>query len=223
MTIYLASGNRHKQSEIQAMLPDCSVLIPADSGISFDPEETGKTFIENSLIKAKALWQITHKPVLADDSGICVDILDGRPGIYSARYAGKNTAAVNKDSEKLSAGERNLLLIEEATGAVHEYRRTHPEDARTDQELLSCRFVCSLVLYLGKDRFYAVQSTLEGSLVPSADKLCGNGGFGYDPAVYLPEYKKTVAELSSDEKNRISHRGKAVKEMSVIIERLRLG
>ena len=132
MTIYLASGNRHKQSEIQAMLPDCSVLIPADSGISFDPEETGKTFIENSLIKAKALWTITHKPVLADDSGICVDILDGRPGIYSARYAGKNTAAV-KDSQKLSAEERNLLLIDEAAGAVREYRNKHPEDARTDE------------------------------------------------------------------------------------------
>ena len=213
MTIYLASGNRHKQSEIQAMLPECSVLIPADSGISFDPEENGATFIENSLIKAKALWKITHKPVLADDSG--------RPGIFSARYAGKNTAAV-KDSEKLSPQERNLLLIDEATGALYEYHRSHPDDARTDEELLSCRFVCSPVLYLGKERFYAVQSTLEGSLVPSADKLSGSGGFGYDPAVYLPEYGKTVAELSADEKNRISHRGKAVKEMSVIIERLRL-
>ena len=221
MTIYLASGNRHKQSEIQAMLPECSVLIPADSGISFDPEENGATFIENSLIKAKALWKITHKPVLADDSGICVDILDGRPGIFSARYAGKNTAAV-KDSEKLSPQERNLLLIDEATGALYEYHRSHPDDARTDEELLSCRFVCSLVLYAGKERFYAVQSTLEGSLVPSADKLSGSGGFGYDPAVYLPEYGKTVAELSPEQKNKISHRGKAVKEMSVIIERLRL-
>ena len=222
MTIYLASGNRHKQSEIQAMLPDCSVLIPADEGISFDPEETGSTFIENSLIKAKALWEITHKPVLADDSGICVDILDGRPGIFSARYAGKNTAAV-KDSQKLSAEKRNLLLIDEAAGAVIKYRSQHPEDARTDEELLSCRFVCSLVLYLGKDRFYSVQHTLEGSLVQNAGKIKGSGGFGYDPAVYLPEYGKTVAELSPEEKNKISHRGKAVKEMSVIIERLCLG
>ena len=110
MEIFLASGNKHKQKELASIFAQHTVLIPSDIGIDFDPEETGTTFVDNSVIKAHALWDIVHKPVIADDSGICVDILYGAPGIYSARYAGKDDPKGEKTLCKCEAAKRNALF-----------------------------------------------------------------------------------------------------------------
>ncbi len=208
MKIFVATGNLHKKKELSELFAPNEICIPADIGLDFNPEENGNTFIANSLIKAEALWRITNTPVIADDSGICVDILDGRPGIYSARYAGKNTEA---GSVKLSQPEKNALLLEEAWGKA-------AEQGLGADAVLTCRFVCAMVLYLGKDRFISVQETVEGQLVKSIDQATGKGGFGYDPIVFLPEFGKTIAELSEEEKNSISHRGKAAAKIRAILE-----
>lgn len=198
MTIWLASGNKHKQQELSAILNGHTVKIPAEAGISgFNPEETGTSFIENALIKAKALYSRLSVPVLADDSGLCVDALEGRPGIYSSRYYGKTGI-----SAKLSDGERNLLLLEELGNTA----------------LRKCRFICAMVLLFSPNRFYLVQETMEGEIVSSAEEIRGSGGFGYDPIVYSPELGRTVAELFEEEKNRLSHRGKAGKAIAGFLQ-----
>ena len=201
MTIWLASGNVHKQKELAAILDGHSVLIPADAGIAdFDPDERGSCFAENAVIKARALY--AHPafsgsgPVLADDSGLCVDALDGRPGIFSARYGSVN-------GKKIGAAERNAMLLEEVNAAV--------ADAKPGTKSRACRFVCAMALLYSPYRFYVVQETLEGELVPNITAARGSGGFGYDPIVFLREFGRTVAELSGEEKNAASHRGKAAK------------
>lgn len=183
MTIYLASGNRHKQEEFAAILKDYHVILPADAGIAFDPKETGATFFENALLKAEALYDIVKMPVIADDSGLCIDALGGKPGIYSARYG-------MKDGVQLKAEERNQLVLRQMEGV----------------ENRSCRFVCCIAVMLDAHRFFTVQETCEGVI---AESERGEHGFGYDPIVYLPKIGKTVAELTAQEKNELSHRGKA--------------
>ncbi|MDR0568967.1 MAG: RdgB/HAM1 family non-canonical purine NTP pyrophosphatase [Spirochaetaceae bacterium] len=184
MVIWFATGNAHKKNELAAILSGYSLKIPADAGITdFDPPETGTAFLENALIKARSLYRMVQEPVIADDSGLCVDALAGRPGIYSARYG-------NADGAKLSSPERNALILKELG----------------DNPQRNARFVCAMVLLLQEDRFYAAQETLEGTIIREAR---GVRGFGYDPIFYLPEQGCTVAELSEDAKNRISHRGKA--------------
>jgi XTP/dITP diphosphohydrolase len=212
MTIWLASGNVHKQQELAAILQNHTLTLPADGGIAgFDPEETGSTFMENALIKARSLYRLltsaeTAGPVLADDSGLCVDALEGRPGIFSARYRGSRqgpqTAAAG---DKLNTAKRNALLLEELDAVLggSTAKRALRHKSR------SARFVCAMVLYWGPDRFYAVQETLEGEIVSGPEEIRGVGGFGYDPIMYLPELGRTVAELSEEEKNALSHRGKA--------------
>lgn len=207
MIIYAATGNGHKRQELSQLFAPNTIVIPKDKGIDFDPEENGNTFVDNTIIKAKALFDIVNQPVIADDSGICVDILDGKPGIYSARYVGNNTVS----EKKISDSERNVLLLEEA-------KKVALEKGIAPDTPLSCRFVCAMVLYLGKDRYYIAQETIEGFLVKDIESAKGSGGFGYDPIVYLPEYGKTIAELSSEEKNAISHRGKAAKVLQKIIQ-----
>ncbi len=209
MELYLATGNMHKKKEMSDICTGISIRIPKDDGIEFDPEETGLTFIENSLIKAKALWDIVKKPVLADDSGICVDILDGIPGIYSARYEGKDFPRGGRNPlGPISQEEKNALLLDH----VKSIQCTHEDNNR------KCHYVCSMVLYYGADKFICVQETMEGVLVDSMDDSCGKGGFGYDPIVFLPEYNKTVAELSEQEKNAISHRGKAARRILTLLK-----
>jgi XTP/dITP diphosphohydrolase len=206
--IWLASANKHKKEEIAAIFSPCRVLLPVDAGIgagnggAFEPEESGVTFVENALIKARTLYgllavrraenpKLPEGPVLADDSGLCVDALDGRPGVYSARYG--SSGGVKPD-----AAERNALLLDEVNAAL--FRRGGPR---------SCRFVCAMVLLYSPERFYLAEETLEGELVGGMGEARGTGGFGYDPIVYLPEMGRTVAELSEEEKNAVSHRGKA--------------
>ena len=211
MTLYLASGNLHKKHEMQDICRPHTILIPADKGIAFNPEETGKSFFENSLIKARTLWEIIREPVLADDSGICIDILGGRPGIYSARYAGIDFPYGKPDGIGIPQEQKNKLLLDEVKKAEQSASLSGTSEVKNGTR--SCRYVCAMVLYFGKDRFYCVQETMEGSLIEDISEERGKGGFGYDPIVFLSEYGKTVAELSDEEKNAVSHRGKAARKI----------
>ncbi len=194
MIIWFATGNEHKRQELAGILNGVMVKIPSDAGIAFDPEENGGTFMENALIKARALWEIVREPVIADDSGLCVDALNGRPGIFSARYG-------SEDSVKLSDTERNALLLAEL-------------DTASDR---AARFVCAMALLPDEHRFFAAQETLEGEIVRAGR---GSGGFGYDPILFLPDKGCTVAELSESEKNALSHRGKAARALSAFLRTL---
>ena len=202
--LYLASGNKHKREEMQQILPNFEIRIPDDDGIEFDPVEDGKSFYENSLIKARALWELVHEPVIADDSGICVDALGGEPGIYTSRYAGPEFMHGKPDGTKISQEEQNRFLIEQlnATGS-------------NDR---SCHYTCAMVFLLNPDRFFVAQETFEGKLIDSIEKQAGTGGFGYDPIVFLTQYNKTVAEISADEKNKISHRGKSLRAIAQLLK-----
>lgn len=204
--LYLASGNKHKKQEMQQILPDYEIRIPSDDGIDFDPVEDGKSFYENSLIKARALWELVHEPVIADDSGICVDALGGEPGIYTSRYAGPDFMHGKPDGSKITQDEQNRFLIQQLNDSGSKDR--------------ACHYTCAMVLLLNKDRFFVAQETFEGELIHSIEEQAGTGGFGYDPIVWLPQYKKTVAEISAEEKNKISHRGKAVRAIAQILKSL---
>ena len=206
MVIWFASGNTHKKRELQAILSGdgasastgIELKIPADIGLAFNPDEIGTSFHENALIKANALFRLLHDTgnfhpgdlVISDDSGLCVDALDGRPGIYSARYRGPPG---KEAPAPLDDGEKNLALLGEMSGKT---RR-------------GARFVCAMVLLQSEDTFFIAQETLEGRIVDNTEKMRGAGGFGYDPVLFIPEMNCTVAELSEDVKNEISHRGKA--------------
>lgn len=214
MKIYLATNNKNKKREMAELFPDHTIVIPADENIPFDPDETGTTFYENSLIKAKALYEIVHCPVIADDSGICVDALEGNPGIYSSRYAGPEFMHGRPDGQKISQDEQNRFIIEQTTQAQNQGL---PKGAYLNGPR-SCHYTCAMVLYCGNDRLFVAQETFEGCLIDSIEKQAGNGGFGYDPIFFLPDFGKTVAELTPDQKNEISHRGKAVRAIQQIIK-----
>ncbi len=189
MRIVLASGNPKKALEVSSFLKPHELMLPQDAGFAWDnPIEHGSTFIENALIKAEYLYAKIGMPVLADDSGLCVDALDGRPGIHSARY-GSTT-----QTGKLSDYERNLLLLDEMKGIQER----------------NCRFVCALVCILDTYRKYIIQETCEGILL---ETMQGTNGFGYDPLFFIPELAKTMAELTPEEKNKVSHRGKALAQL----------
>lgn len=217
MKIYLATSNQNKKREIQEIFSQHEIRTPADDGIEFDPEETGTTFYENSLIKAKALYEIVKCPVIADDSGICVDALNGAPGIYSSRYAGPVFMKGKPDGSKISQEEQNLHLINQLNEAIKQ--KNLPNMPYLNGER-SCHYTCAMVLYLGPDRLFVAQETFEGTIIDSIEKQAGNGGFGYDPIVFLPQQNKTIAQLTADEKHAISHRGKAVRALQKIIEKL---
>ena len=191
MKFWLATNNEHKKREVEAIFSGHTLVTPGSVGLVFDPEESGSTFLENTLIKARALYDLVHEPVLADDSGLCIDALDGRPGIYSARYGSTN-------GKKLESWERNELLLKEMEQITNR----------------KARFICSMVLLFSHDRFFVVQETLEGEIIRESR---GSGGFGYDPILYIPEQGCTVAELSEDAKNRISHRGKAGRAVAQLL------
>lgn len=214
MKIYLATGNKNKKREMCELLPEHTILIPSDENIEFDPEENGKTFYENSLIKAKTLYEITGCPVIADDSGICVDALGGAPGIYSSRYAGPAFMQGKPDGSKISQAEQNIFLINQLNDAI---KNGNLPKAPYLHGPRSCHYTCAMVMYCGNDHLYVAQETFEGCLIGDISEKAGDGGFGYDPIVFLPEYNKTVAQITADEKNAISHRGKAVRALKRII------
>ena len=193
MDILIASFNKHKIEELIPLFPAHRLLSPADIGCAeLEIEENGSNYFENALIKAKTLFAQTGLPSLADDSGLSVAAMEGAPGIYSSRYGSKDGRA------KLSSAERNALLLAEMEGVADR----------------SCAFYCCLVFLYGHDRFLSVQETCPGVLSESPR---GNGGFGYDPLVFLPELGKTMAELSPGEKNQVSHRGRAAHFMNAIL------
>ena len=191
MKIYLASGNVNKKKEVQELLPSHKMVLPKDEGIEFDPEETGSTFFENAMIKAKALYDIVKAPVLADDSGICIDFLKGAPGVHSARYG-------SVEGEHVSAEAGINKVLAELKGVKDR----------------SARFACCMVFLLDEDRFYSVQETCEGRITEASS---GSGGFGYDPIFFVEKFGKTFAELTSEQKNSISHRGMALKAIIKLI------
>jgi len=199
--LVVASNNAGKVKEIGEILGllDLEIVGLSELGQFESPEEVGETFLENALIKAKAAHEATGLFALADDSGIEVDALDGAPGVYSARYGGSG----------LSDEERYLRLLDELKGV--------PENSR------GARFHCTMVLYPcpGTDSgFVATEGYLYGRIATSP---VGTNGFGYDPVFYIPELGKTVAELSSDEKNKISHRYRALVEMKwLLVNRFRV-
>ncbi len=192
MELILATNNDHKKSEITAILGNHTILLPNELDVPFDHEETGSTYFENAYGKAKTLYDLVHRPVLADDSGLVVPAIGGEPGIYSSRYGSGEARRM------LGQKERNAYLLQKMKKI-------------TDR---SAFFVCCMVLILEDERFFACQETVHGriTLEPS-----GTGGFGYDPLFYLDDHGKTVAELPEDTKNRISHRGQAGKRMESII------
>jgi XTP/dITP diphosphohydrolase len=193
--ILFASGNRHKAEEAAAIFSlAVAVKVPEDFGLVFDPVEDGETFLENALIKARTLYRLLKgaaddfRGILADDSGLCVDALGGRPGIYSARYG-------ERDGKKMTANDRNMLLLDELRNV---------RDRRA-------RFICSAVLLFDENRFVTAQETVEGEI---AFEERGMGGFGYDPVFLLPGRGLTIAELPEAEKHRISHRGRAFRAIA---------
>lgn len=205
MKIYLATGNKNKKREMSQILSPHTVITPADEGIDFNPIENGKTFYENSIIKAKTLYEIVRCPVIADDSGICVDALNGIPGIYSARYGGPEFPHGKPDGLKTPQELQNRFLIESLNAAV----ASGITSDSFKNGLRSAHYTCAMVLYLGTDRIFVSQETMEGTIVERIEDAAGTGGFGYDPIFFLPQYGKTAAQISSEEKNAISHRGKA--------------
>ncbi|WP_026892153.1 RdgB/HAM1 family non-canonical purine NTP pyrophosphatase [Lacrimispora aerotolerans] len=186
--IIFATGNEGKMREIREILKDLGmkILSMKEAGADLNIVEDGSTFLENAEIKAKAVWEKTGGIVLADDSGLVIDCLNGEPGIYSARYMGEDTSYEIKN--------QNLL--------------NRAAKARGDER--SARFVCSIAAVLPDGNVLHTEETMEGIL---ADKPAGEEGFGYDPIFYLPEFQKTAAELPMELKNKISHRGKALEEM----------
>jgi XTP/dITP diphosphohydrolase len=193
--LYIASNNPHKQKELQRILTAFEIRLPAVDGYSFSYAETGESFLENAYGKAGALYALVKQPVLADDSGLCIDCLEGGPGIYSARFGSGDRG------KPLNDHERNRYLLARLRGC-------------TDR---SAFFVCCMVLMLDDSRFFTAQETLHGEISSSPR---GKGGFGYDPLFYLPEYKCTVAQLSAEQKDALSHRGKAARVIAAVLQHL---
>jgi XTP/dITP diphosphohydrolase len=191
MRILFASGNAHKAKEIAQLFPGHEISLPGELGLPFDVVEDGSSFLENALIKIRALRHVSPGAILADDSGICVDALGGEPGIHSARYG-------SSGGMELSSRERNELLLQAMRG-------------KTNRD---CAFVCCMVFSLSEKRFFIAQETLEGTLLEAPS---GEGGFGYDPLVWLSQQSRSVAELSDEEKNSLSHRGKAAIRIAAML------
>lgn len=186
--LIFATGNQDKMREIREILGDLDfeILSMKEAGIQADIIEDGKSFEENAEIKAKAVCEICHELVLADDSGLEIDALNGEPGIYSARYMGEDTSYRIK----------NANLIERLEGV--------PDEKRT------ARFVCAISAAFPDGTVKTVRSTMEGRI---GYEEKGENGFGYDPIFFLPEFGCYSAELPREKKNEISHRGKALRAM----------
>lgn len=183
-----ATGNEDKMHEIRMIMSDMDVEICSmkEAGIDIAIKENGRTFVQNAIIKVEALRTYSDAIILADDSGLEIDYLHKEPGVFSARYMGENTAYAIK----------NANLIGRLTGVKEEER--------------SARFVCAIAALLPNGKILTTEGTMEGRI---AYEPAGSNGFGYDPILYLPEYGMTSAQLSPEEKNKISHRGKALRAM----------
>ncbi len=197
MQLILATNNKGKIKEIKQLLADLPItILTADDFLEFpDVEETGKTFAENAVLKANAIAEFCDLPSLADDSGLEVDALNGAPGVYSARYAGEDGNPVNNNNK----------LIKEL--------KNIPEEKRT------ARFKCVIAINWGDGTTDTVEGSVEGVI---AEDIAVGNGFGYDPVFYYPPAKKRFSEMSMEEKNAVSHRGKALQKARELFVR-RLG
>lgn len=190
--IIFATGNEGKLREIRMILADLEyeVVSMKEAGVEIEIIEDGKTFEENAVIKASAIMQETGELVLADDSGLEIDYLNGEPGVYSARYLGEDTPYDIK----------NQIILDRLEG-VEEEKRT-------------ARFVCAVAVAYPDGTTKTIRETMEG-IIGYESK--GSNGFGYDPIFFLPEYGCSSAELSPEEKNKISHRGKALQKAKELL------
>lgn len=193
MKILVATNNTHKVQELKDLIniPNCELFSMKDLDIKLDIEENGSTFAENATIKAKSLYNFINSQdyiVIADDSGLCVDFLNGEPGIYSARFSGGNDA----DNRK--------KLLEILNNVPTKKRGAH--------------FNCTIAL-INNDKLITFEGICNGIIT---EKEIGENGFGYDSLFLYPEFNKTFAELSADEKNRVSHRANAVKKLKNYLE-----
>ena len=193
--IIFATGNEGKMREVRMILGDLGIQVISmkEAGVTAEADENGTTFEENAIIKAKEIMEKTGALVLADDSGLEVDALNGEPGIYSARYMGHETSYHIK----------NKNLIERLEGKTGEER--------------SARFVCAIAACFPDGRVLTTRGTMEGQI---GYEEKGENGFGYDPIFYLPEYQCYSGELPLEEKNKLSHRGKALRLMKEQLEAL---
>ncbi len=192
--IIFATGNQHKMEEIKEILKDLNMPIYSmkEVGIDIDIEENGVTFEENAMIKAEAIAKLLPNDIiLADDSGLEIDYLDKAPGVYSARFGGRDTSYEIK----------NQMLLDKLEGV--------PQEKRT------ARFVCVIAAILPDGRKESVRGTIEGQI---GYKIEGENGFGYDPIFYVPEYGCTTAQLSPQQKNACSHRGNALRAICKVLE-----
>ena len=183
MKFVLASQNKHKLVEMQSILSahGVEVVLQGELGLRVDVEETGTTFAENAMLKAKAVMEASGLPAIADDSGVCVDALNGAPGIYSARYGGP----------ELDDIQRYQLLLQNMRGVTS--RAAH--------------FTSAIACIFPNGDTIEAEGICPGTIAYAPQ---GDGGFGYDPVFYLPQLKKTYAQLTADEKAAVSHRGKAL-------------
>jgi len=189
--LLVATGNKHKLEEFGRILKPLGITIlsPSDIDLAVDVEETGETFAENARQKAEAIFRLTGLPTVADDSGLCVDALGGRPGVYSARYRGEDTPY----PEKMAA------LLEELKDV--------PDEKRT------ARFACAICCVVSEHRVIACEETCEGTV---AHAPSGSGGFGYDPLFLVG--RETFADLPPERKDALSHRGKALRAFARLLE-----
>lgn len=196
MKLIAATNNAHKVVEFKRILEPLgfTVLSQKEAGIHVEAEETGTTFEENAYLKAKAVYDASGLPTVADDSGIVVDALDGAPGVYSARYGGPG----------LNDVDRYEKLLHEMEGV--------PDAKRT------ARFVCAISLVLSPDKAFSFTGVCEGKIGHGPR---GENGFGYDPIFMVGE--KSTAELSSEEKDKISHRGQALRKMEQMLSAMQNG
>ena len=193
--IIFATGNENKMKEIRMILADCGydILSMKQAGIDIDIVEDGNTFEENALIKARAISAVKEAEgciILADDSGLEVDYMGGAPGIYSARFEGEDTPYSIK----------NRIIIDKLETAKEEER--------------TARFVCAIAAVFPGGKEFTRRGVIEGVI---AHEPAGENGFGYDPIFYVPEFGKTTAELSPEEKNKVSHRGNALRLIREVI------
>lgn len=187
MKIILASNNKNKLREFSGIVKDAEIISQSQAGINLEVEETGSTFEENAFLKANAVHKLSNCAVIADDSGLEIDALDGRPGIYSARYGGD-----------ISDAEKCLKILEEM--------KDIPDEKRT------ARFVCCICYIAENGEKITVTGVCEGKI---GYKPLGENGFGYDPIFMYGE--KSFAEIPSEQKNAISHRSNALKELSEVL------
>ena len=190
MELVLASNNPHKVAEVRRILPGITVRTPAELGVQFSFDETGSSYDENALGKARHLYRLLGVPTLADDSGLAVAALGGAPGVRSARFAPPGT--------QLDDAGRCAYLLSLMGGGDR-----------------SAAFICCLALILDPHRLLLVQEAVAGEITP---QVRGTGGFGYDPLFLLPHLGRTMAELSGEEKDRISHRGRALRRARRLFE-----